>query len=139
MTVISGHDLATSRDCKVPGCPNEAVDKRGPYALLCQRHKLEARHCRATGTPPRPLEDVLTEAAGEEVGEAPTPAPAPAPDRRSSPPSYEEKAKGLVKLGRRVDRAAAKARAHNAAGQAVNRAAAEALTAFKAAIRELAE
>lgn len=38
MTDLSGHELTTTRDCKVPGCTNEAP-ARGPYAGLCSEHR----------------------------------------------------------------------------------------------------
>ena len=36
MEAVSGHALAASVDCKVPGCDQAAEQTRGVYALLCQ-------------------------------------------------------------------------------------------------------
>lgn len=42
MTEVSLHELTRTRDCKVDGCPWDAVDARGRYAGLCRDHKRDA-------------------------------------------------------------------------------------------------
>jgi len=36
VTEVSLHELTRTRDCKVDGCPWDAVDARGRYAGLCR-------------------------------------------------------------------------------------------------------
>jgi hypothetical protein len=35
---MDAHDATATRDCSVPGCPNEAKWTRGKYANLCTEH-----------------------------------------------------------------------------------------------------
>lgn len=46
---------ASTMECKVEGCENQAADLRGIYAHLCLTHKAEARRQRAESPPPRAL------------------------------------------------------------------------------------
>lgn len=79
MTAVAAHELGRTYDCRIANCDQQATHNRGPYAYLCDFHKRQRQ-----AEPRRPAEK-----------------PAPA----TSGPGFEEKAKGLVALGRDVDRA----------------------------------
>ncbi len=84
MTVdVSGHELSQTYDCRESGCTEPARHNRGPYAYLCDEHKERRRQRAATNPPAKPTSQPLE--------------------------SFEQKAKGLVALGRKVDRAYADA------------------------------
>lgn len=86
MAPIPAHEATTSYDCRVPGCTGESKLNRGLYAYLCDDHRRQKvdreREARSSG--------------------APREARAPA---ASSGVSFEQVAKQLVPLGRKVDRA----------------------------------
>lgn len=52
MTSISGDELVRTRDCKEPGCTQEATNAFGIYARLCRQHADEKRKQRAAVPPP---------------------------------------------------------------------------------------
>jgi hypothetical protein len=78
MSSLAAHEAGQSFDCRVPGCTQEARHNRGPYAFLCDEHKRAKQNAPPA---PRPIADP----AGEG--------------------SFEAKARGLVAIGRMVDRA----------------------------------
>lgn len=97
MTVVAlnGHELAETRDCRIPNCTRVATTsaKRGPWANLCDEHfeveKERQRDLRAAAKPKA------------RAGAAP-------PTEQFD--SFERRARGLVKVGQRLDRAVVKLR-----------------------------
>lgn len=100
-----------TRNCKTPNCDNEAGRyTRGPLALLC--------------------DEVCVPAKRAEMArrrEAPAPVPAAKPSG-----SFEQKAKSLVAVGKRLDTAIAKFKPAKAT-------LADAMQEWKSAVRALAE
>lgn len=95
--MTTAHDATSSFDCKTPGCTGEARSNRGKYAYLCD-------HC------------IRTKKADE-------PAPQPRPRATTPTESFEQAAKQLVPIGKKVDRAFAAAdRAKEACKPAIQRA-----------------
>jgi hypothetical protein len=92
LRAVNGHELVETRLCRFSSCPAEATTKatRGPWANLCDEHlQVEKERQRAKRGKARPPG---------------SPQP-PAAER-----SFEQRARGLVEVGRRLDRAVAKLR-----------------------------
>jgi len=92
LTSVPAHELTTTQFCKVDGCTNESTANVGPYAKLCETHKFEARQMlsdahRASAAERKAARTNGSGTAAQDVG------------------SFEERAKGLVAVGRRLDRA----------------------------------
>ena len=77
METISGHELSTSVDCKIPLCEEPAEAARGRYARLCRAHRLALQN-------------------GDEIAFEPKP---------SAGDSFEYRVQGLLELARRLDEA----------------------------------
>lgn len=84
MTELPLEDATATFDCKVDGCEGTARRNRGPTAYLCDLHARQRTSARLSALP------------GPAV-----------PPARVTPPgdSFEAKAKTLVQVGRRLDRA----------------------------------
>lgn len=90
MNEIDGHTLTQTRLCRIPNCPAEAVTgTHGRWANLCAEHKQievkKAADARGNGHAADPPKVKPAEELAEE--------------------GFENKARGLVNVGRRLDRA----------------------------------
>lgn len=87
MTTTSAHDATTTKLCKYASCDQIAAASRGRYAGLCDMHARSAKVL-AQANAQRPTSDV---AATNGVGT-----------------SLEKRARSLVAVGKKVDRARAR-------------------------------
>jgi hypothetical protein len=143
VSAVPIQEATSTFDCKIPGCANEARHNRGAYAYLCDEHAEIKKRENA-----RLISDGLARSNGSETprpavvrGEGDGSVPRPV-----VPPSFEGKAKVLVKLGRQVDRAYTRAEHEKAkCAPALQRArkakedADDLAAAFRAAVRDLLE
>lgn len=117
----AAHEAFETRDCKIPGCTNEAVARMGKFAGLCSEH-IQARR---TSPPPiataRPL---------------PQTAPSTPPPRPSSD-TFAQKVKQLGHAGKEVDRLRATAKRATERALAAKQRADSAERDFKRLAREL--
>lgn len=116
MTTTGAHEVTATRFCRIDSCPNEVragAPERGPWANLCPEHhtvEVAKRRAERQAAPSRPRTN----------GSGP-----------SSDASFEKRAKGLVAVGRRLDRAIARYRPAKVEME-------EAMQAWRTICRELA-
>lgn len=121
MSVVPLQDALATYDCKVEGCDGEARQNMGPYAYLCDYHREEkARHIGFEN------KDRAAD-AGRRGGEARS-----AKFDAIRAVGFEKKARTLVDIGKRVDKAVASYRPAKEELEA-------AMRAWQDALRQIAE
>lgn len=124
MTEISGHQLASSTDCKIPGCPNESHGHTtGPYSRLCDEHIGEMR---------KRIQD-----GASNKGRSVTPV-ATASNGNASAAPHQDGLRDLMRLARKADRAAVRAAAAQDAARAAQKIAKKAADDYAEALRRTA-